>query len=252
VEPGAHVVKFKGGDGSSTESVTVGAGEKVVARLTRGAPPPSPTPTPSSPPPEAAPTPQPQSPSTGEAPAPRATKSLPENPSPPEEHPNQQMSVIPFVVGGVLIAASVGVAIGMKISLDSANKNAQSTGASIASAEQAAGIPPSTVQSAGCTSQTVTQYANTTYAMNNQGPSAQSLAGACGVWNSDNSNVNTDATIANVAIGVGIAAAVGTIVYGVIYATHSGSSSSSTSAASWIPTPMLDRSTGGLWLTGRF
>jgi hypothetical protein len=62
--------------------------------------------------------------------------------------------------------------------------------------------------------------------------------------------VNTDATLANVGLGVGIAALVGAGVYWVL-ATKSGGSSS---ALVHIPqlTPMIGHSTGGLSLGGSF
>lgn len=61
--------------------------------------------------------------------------------------------------------------------------------------------------------------------------------------------MNTDATIANISLGVGIAALVGAVVYWVV-----GSKSGSSSALVHVPqvTPMIGHSTGGLSLGGSF
>jgi hypothetical protein len=63
------------------------------------------------------------------------------------------------------------------------------------------------------------------------------------VWSNDNKIVNEDATVANVAIGVGVAALVGTAIYGIVYATHPRPSATQAKV-----TPMVGPSFGGLSL----
>jgi hypothetical protein len=75
----------------------------------------------------------------------------------------------------------------------------------------------------------------------------QPVVAACSVWANDNTAVNEDATVANVAIGVGLAALVGTAVYGLIYGIHESHRHPRVAL-----TPMLAPSTGGLSLSSQF
>jgi hypothetical protein len=215
VEAGARSVRMRAPDGTIlNENVTAVAGERSVVRFARPAPgapaaavapapapAPAPTPTaaPTPAPAPAAPPPRAQEPQA--APSAPAAATTPVNPPPAAEHGGEGMSIIPFVVGGALVAASAAVAIVMKISRDSAQSKADDLGKQISHAEQPLGINPPRCSSLPSTT-----------------PSA--IVSACGTWNNDNSIVNEDATIANVAIGVGVAALVGTGVYAIVYATQ--------------------------------
>lgn len=247
VEPGPHAVRLRASDGTgNTESVNVSAGEKVVARLARATPATSPPPPAAGPPPEA-PSPAAPSPAPAQAVEPaKRTAPLPESPAPPGEHGSGSMSTVPFYIGGGLILVGAGIAIWAKLAKDKAQQNADATGSTIASAEIAQGLDPQTVHTKGCDASTLAAYPATPP---NGGPTRAAVAGACSTWNDDNKAADGDATAGNIAIGVGIAAAVGTIVYGIVYASHSSSSSSGTSI---VPVPVIERTGGGLWLVGRF
>jgi hypothetical protein len=239
VEVGAHAVKLRAPDGAvDTENVTATAGAPTVVRFARPAapvqgavtPPAAPAaaataPTPATPaPPEPAPAPTPEAEKL--APAPQAA--VAPAPAAAASESDQGMSIVPFVVGGVLVAAGATVAVVMKIQRDSAQHNADVTAQGIAQRE---GSGPHT-----CTS-------------TSQNMLSSGILAACATWQQDNNYVNEDATIGNIAIGVGAAAAVGTLIYGIVYATHSHGSKSANSAT---VTPLVGPSFGGLSLTASF
>ncbi len=232
VEAGAHTVKFKGPDGGTdTNSVTVLAGEKAIARLAKAAAaPPTPPPsqaaeTPPEPPAEAPSSPPERAPTSSETPA--------EAPSSVEHgqhgHGGGGLSLVPGGVGGVLVLGSATVAIVMASSKQSAQNKANSTASNIESHGGTSCSPPTPSTLMG-------------------------LGDACASFISDNNQVNSDATIGNIAIGVGAAALAGTILYYVI-AVSSGDSKGSSSAgtaAAFSLVPTIARSTGGLTLTATF
>jgi Tfp pilus assembly protein PilF len=215
VEAGAHTVKFKGSDGSSdTQSVSVLGGQKAVAHFPQSAS-------------GAAPVPAPVPANTAATPAPDATSATPAS-SPPadatpapapaaKEAPSSSShasiltppdNIIPAVVlGGVGVIGIVGGII-MAASKSSAQDNANQLGAKIEA---------------------------------NGGPGANPTAFAA--YNSDLNDVNTDATLANVGIGVGIAGLVG---FGLYWALASKTSSDSAVLHTPVVTPMIGRSSGGL------
>jgi hypothetical protein len=232
VEAGAHTVKMRTPDGTTdTQSVTVAAGERSVVRFSRAAPPPPPVPplAPAPPPSEApAPTPAP-SPAVAATPAP-----------PPSEQPHGTMSYVPMIVTGALAVVSAGVAVGFGIiAKNQAQDNANTVGTQIANYEAMQGVRP-----AGCDNATLMRLGGD--ASNTSTPRGLT-ANACKTWNDNNSNVNADATIGNIALGVAIAAAVGTAVYGIVYAINNKASSPKTAVV-----PMIDPSSGGLMVVGRF
>jgi hypothetical protein len=239
VEAGAHTVKMRSPDGSiDSESATVAAGERTVVRFTRAAtagPAVSPAPAPAPPPPAtpaAAPpagvSPANSSEAVPATPVPEATvRATPTAPEP--ERSSNEMSIAPFIVGGAVVAASAAVAIAMKFSKDSAQNKADTQAQQISTFESQNGISP-----ARCSS-------------SSSMPALPAKAvAACAVWNSNNSVVNEDATVANVAIGVGVAALVATAIYGIVYATHSRSTTQA------MILPMVGPSFGGLGLHVRF
>jgi hypothetical protein len=227
VEPGAHTVKFRGPDGTTdTDSVTVLAGEKAVARFAKTALPapaptppaatastetPSPTPPPPEPPPEEAkPEPQKENASTA------THKGLLSPPS----------NLVPVVIGGVVVLASAGVAVGMLLAKQSAQSKATDTANEITGVGGTSCNPPS------------------------PDSLASTISGACSRFVSDNNDVNTDATIGNLAIGVGVVAAAATVVYWLL--ADKGDQAPSTSASLPTLTPIVGPSTGGFSLAGHF
>jgi Tfp pilus assembly protein PilF len=242
-EAGAHTVKMRAPDGAQdTQSVTVTAGEKAVVRFARIIPPaPAPAAGPPAPaaPAAAAESPLPEAPPpSSQQPSPVFAKTPAAAPEHEESHANT-MSVVPLIVGGALVLVAGGVAIGFGIvAKNSAQDNADSTGTQIANYETVQGI-----QKPSCDGATLMRLSGDP--SNASSPRAL-VTNACTVWNNDNSTVNEDATVGNIALGVGIAAAAGTLIYGIIYATHSSG------APKAALVPMVDRSTGGLLVLGSF
>lgn len=246
VEPGAHTVTFKGSDGSSdTQSVSVLGGEKATARFGRksgagagggeaphGAEPSlPPTPTPTPPPAESTTPPEQAQPPAEEKPAKRATKTItrdvggPGILTPPD-------NLLPVVIGGVLTAASAAVAIAMAVAKSQAADSQTSTAQQV----NAAGLR---CDPAGNPSQP------------NMAPSP-ALASACASYDNDVANQNADATIGNIALGVGIAAFVGTVVYWVVGDKSDPGSAGGAKGPS--VTPLIGATPGGanLSLAGKF
>ena len=233
VEPGAHTVKFKGPDGATdTDSVTVLAGEKAIARFakTASAAPVAPTPPPAGTDSEATP----HTPAAsgrdaqaggaaareGEPPASRRHASLL---SPPD-------TMAPVVIGGVVVVGSAALAIVMASRSRTRQNKANDTATQITQHGGTSCSPPSLATGA------------TT--------SLGQVQAACGEYQSDNQDVNTDATIGNIAVGVGVIAAVGTVVYWLVADRHGDSPS--TGSTSPRVTPIVGTSVGGLSLSGNF
>jgi hypothetical protein len=235
VEPGAHTVKFKGPDGGTdTDSITVLAGEKAIARFAKTASAAPPTPPPAPPPAGTeAEAPPPAPPPAQETPKPAATPPAKEsvNLSPHRDLLSPPATLAPVIVGGVVVLGSAAVAITMLVSKSSAQSKATDTANQIA---LHGGTSCSPVAFSKGTPQSL----------------ADEITQACAQYESDNQDVNSDATVGNIAVGVGVIAAIGTIVYWLV-ADRKGDSPSSGSIAP-IVTPIVDRSTGGLSLSGRF
>lgn len=239
VEPGFHSVVLRGSDGTvDTEGVTVGAGETAVARYTRSTPtpapppaaaqenaPPAPAPAAASPPPEATPT---------AGPEPRPPPSPEHAPPPPEEGRGPSNTGL-LVAGGIVTAvavASLGTALGMLLAKNAAQNHANTTGQQIRTFSSANGVNPNNCQGSIMASPAV----------------ASQIESACGIWNSDNRTVDTDATIGNITLGLGLAGAAGATILWVIAANHShGSATGEMTVA-----PIVDRSTAGLSVGGSF
>jgi hypothetical protein len=130
----------------------------------------------------------------------------------------------PVYVGGVLVLASVGVAIAMVLAKNAAQDKADSTASDI---KHHGGTCPAP--------------ANTTIT---------GLAEACKVYSDDINAVNNDATIGNVAVGVGVAALVGTFVYWI--AASKRDETVAVGSTSTVLVPTFGKSSAGLSLSGSF
>jgi hypothetical protein len=233
VEPGAHTVKFRGPDGTTdTDSVTVLAGEKAIARFAKTASaapaPAAPTPPPAGTETEAAPPPPPASDETPKpAAAPAAKESV--NLSPHHDLLSPPVTLAPVIVGGVVVVGSAAVAIAMLISKHSAQNKATDIANQISQHGGTSCSPPKVVAGSS-------ELGDVTV--------------ACGEYQTDNNDVNTDATIGNIALGVGAIAAVSTVIYWLV-ADRRGDSPASGSTTP-VVTPMVGRSSGGLSLSGSF
>jgi hypothetical protein len=235
VEIGAHTVKFKASDGTTdTQSVTVMGGEKVVARF-------KPTSTapaavgPAAPPP-AATTPTPEASPPSPAPAKRGNPVAEEGAGPAEasERPKQPGAVegegksvfappknlVPVYI---LAGAAVGLYAGAGL-LAYFRDQAQGKADPLKDQIQAAG--------GGCDPM----------------PSSARFVDACNAWQTDVSNVNDDATWANVLLGFGIAATAGAVVYWFIADKHDDTPA----AAGVTVTPILRPGAGGASLSAQF
>jgi Tfp pilus assembly protein PilF len=184
VEGGAHTVKFKGPDGTTdTQSVTVLGGEKQVAKFGK----PSGAIAPTGSEQKAEPTPTPPT----EQPKPEEPKA--QEPPPPKETPSsggsifsRPASIAPPIVLWSIGGASFVAAVFLASSKSSAQNNANGAAAAI----EHAGGGANTCTPAGLVA-------------------APQFGQACSAYSTDLNQVNQDATIGNVLVGVGVAAVVG-------------------------------------------
>ncbi len=236
VEPGAHTIKFRGTDGTTdTDSVTVLAGEKAIARFAKTAsaaatappaatattPPPSDTETPSTPPPP---------PEESTAPPPK-----PEPHEEPQQGGSHNGLLIPVIIGGAVTLGTAGLAAAMLFSKQNAQNNANSIANQIVNAGGTSCSPP-------------TAPAKASAQLKSQ------ITSACSQWAADNNDVNSDATVGNVALAVAILAGAGEaamIIYW-IAADHHHDDEPSKAALHPVLTPFVGPSTGGLTLSGSF
>jgi hypothetical protein len=229
VEPGAHTIKFRGPDGTTdTDSVTVLAGEKAIAHFakTASAAPAATTAT-------AAPAPSnPDSDSTTPAPAPPEETPAPEAKPPVKEssdHESHSGFVVPIVVASVV---TVGGAILAGV-MAASKSNAQGKANDIAGQIRGHG-------GTSCNPPTPSSLTN--------------IAEACNQFVADNNDVNTDATVGNIAVGVavvGAVAVVGLVVWDILSPPHHDNASASRTSTPKM-TPMIGRDLGGLTLSGSF
>jgi hypothetical protein len=247
VEPGAHTITFKGTDTSTdTQSVSVLGGEKATVRFARRAgtePLPAtpdhgtPAPTPPTPPPADTSSDQTSSPPPEESkPAPHPAKREHEKSGGPSIFTPPD-NLVPVVIGGVLTGASVAVAIAMLVGKNAAADSQASTAAQVRSAGyqcDPAMVPPTSA--------------------NPQGLPTAALASACASYDNDISNQNTDATVGNVAVGVGAAALLGTLIYWAVADKSSSESSGGSGRRGPAVVPVVTGTTqgGSFSLVGRF
>lgn len=232
VEPGAHTVKFKGSDGTTdTESVSVLAGQKSVAKFSgpgggavAGAAPATTT---------ASNTPEPADTTPAPSSAPEETNAAPSPPTKeaPETHTSlfaPPKNVIPAAVMlGVGVAGFATGAV-MYFVKQSAVNNQNDVAATI-KANGGGGSP--------------------TFC-NNPPTSPKDFTQICSAYNSDVSDVNSDATVGNIAIGVGVAGLVGAVIYWLV-ADKAGSESTGFLTAP-VVTPHVGRNGGSLSLSAQF
>ena len=239
VEPGAHSVKFKSPGGETdTQSVSVLAGQQVVARYKGGpaaTPVPTPIPTPSTSPtpttPEPVTTPKPDAAAPSD---PRDADNSTPPPSSADTGTKQKSllsppnNMVPVYIGGGIALAAFGTSVVMLIVKGNAQSNADSVAAAIRSKGGRAGVCSST------NAQDVATFGK-----------------ACAALNDDNNAVNTDATVGNVALGVGVLALLGTAAY-YLAAPKRDSAASATAHVRPVVTPILGPHVGGLSISGSF
>jgi hypothetical protein len=237
VEAGAHTVKFKGADGmTETDSVSVLGGEKVVARFARAAAPPA-----------AAATPPPQAPAADSPlPPPPVSKSSDDASSILDQRPPKKESiateshaggrglfspprnVVPVIVLGVLAVGGAATAVIAGVYFKGqAQDNANQTASAIQTA----------AQMMGTNAQGICNH-----------PTGRFVQ-ACTDFSNDNNDVNLDATVGNIAIAAGAAAAAGALLYW-MFADKAADDGSTASRP--VVTPSVGRSFGGLTISGQF
>jgi len=246
VDPGAHVVKFRSNDGTDqSTSVAVLAGQSRSASYGKPAPvvvapPVDTTPHPPTPPP----------PSDDTAPPPPDTTTPPPPPDtskPPEDSGSSKSgsklsrppeNLVPFFF--FLSAGVVGFGVGIGAGVV-AKGSAQSSATSVADSIQTyLNAHESIKMEAG-------QYPCSSTNSN----VTKNIGAACAQLNTNNSRVNTDATIGNVGIAVGIAGLVGAAIYWVV---ASRSEDTGSKAFLYTPriTPVVGPSMNGFAVTGSF
>jgi hypothetical protein len=224
VEPGAHTVKFKGPDGSTdTDSVTVLAGEKAIARFAKTA---LVATMPASPPPAATPPPEAEPPPSAISPQSSSESDISGREEPSNIH--RRTIFVPRNLAPVLIG--VGVAAGSVVwafAMLSVKTSAQNRANDVADA----------IKKAGGTS------------CNPPAPTTlNGIVDACRQFQKNNDDVNVDATLGNVAIGVAAAALVGTGLYWLLAPKRSAGSTAY--APQLVPT--VGPKSGALSVTGSF
>jgi len=200
----------------------------LVALVACGSQPPLPPPPPA--PPPVASWPAPSAPPEPPPPAAQATAS-PEAPKETVSSSHRGLlsppsNGVPVVIGGVLVLTSIGVAIGMSLAKQAAQTTANDTATQIRGVGGTSCNPPAPASL------------------------VSTISGACDRFVSDNSDVNTDATVGNLAIGVSVVAVAGTVLYWLL--ADKGDDASPTSAALPSLAPIAGPSVGGLSLSGRF
>ena len=227
VEPGAHTVKFKGPDGATdTDSVTVLAGEKAIARFAKTA---SAAPAATTPAPAAAPsggdTENTSSPPPAEdepKPADTVTKESAGETSHGTIFVPKNLVPVYIALGATLAGGALAIVMG--ISKHNAQTKADETASQITNAGGKSCNPPTPSSLSG-------------------------LTAACDRFVSNNNDVNTDATVGNFALGIAGVAALAGVVYWLVATKRDASPSA---ARGPVLTPVIGPSIGGLDLSGSF
>ncbi|HEY3818075.1 MAG TPA: tetratricopeptide repeat protein [Polyangiaceae bacterium] len=224
VEAGAHTVKFKGPDGGTdTQSVTVLGGEKQTARFGKAAGTAAATTTPAATTSTTEPAPEETKPAPDETKPAEAAQKPPgaeSNGTNPLSPPATLWPAIALGVAAVGGFVGAGIMVGFK---NQAQNQAASTAAQIVGHGGGAGT---------CTA-----------------PVAQNFQQACSAYSTDNNQVNQDATVGNILVGVGVASTVGFIAYWLL-ADKGGSNKSAVMHPE--VTPLVGRSLSGLSLSTSF
>lgn len=239
VEAGAHTVKFKASDGTTdTESVSVLGGEKAVARFRGGAAAATATAGPAAATTSSRPAPAGNGEPSASSAASETTGTQSDQETAPKESapgaetasggssplaPPAHLAPV-FVLGGVAVAG-YALAIGMFVVKGQAQDKAN--------------LAASAIRDAGGHAGTCVNV-----------PSGSKFANDCNALITDNNDVNTDATVGNIALGVGIAATLGGIVYWLV--ADKGDSHHDQTAYQPVLTPMVGPGLGGLSLSGAF
>lgn len=234
VEPGAHTVKFKGSDGATdTESVSVLAGQKAVAKFSG-----------------------PGGGAAGAGTAPTTTASNTSTPSeaaaappsPPEESNAAPAAAPTETAGGEahasllappknVVPAAVLLGIGV---------------AGFATAAVMYFVKQSAVNNQNDVAATIRNNGgggSPTFC-DNPPTMPKDFTQICNAYNSDVNDVNADATVGNIAVGVGVAGVVGAVIYWLAADKEKPTSSAFITAP--VVTPQIGRTGGSLSISAQF
>ncbi|WP_394831848.1 hypothetical protein LVJ94_35565 [Pendulispora rubella] len=233
VEPGTHMVRAKLSDGTAdVKSVTPGPGDKVKVVFSApeapaaAAPVPVPAPTTTTPP---------GGPASS---TPSALDTPPSEPiggttTPPPAESSGKWSLVPGIVGASIGAAGLGTALAFYFFKQSAQDSADSVANEIRSNGGTQGTCTSTDPN------TVTRY-----------------GAACSALRDNNDKVDKNATVGNIALGVGIAGAVFGATWLIVAGVHNskaGKEAAPAPSTGFIrPVPMVLSNAKGLALEGAF
>jgi hypothetical protein len=237
VEAGSHLVRSQGRGGEQSIPVTAVVGQGVTARFSASAPAPAAAP----PPPAPAETPAEPAP----APPPEAAAAPPPPAQPPEEEARNNESAAHSSGStshhwGWVAATGAVTVVGFTTALIMGfeKSSAQNSANTVAQAIEANGGGQGTCY---------------------VGPNSPTpkFATACNDLNTDDNNVNADATVANVGIAVGIAGGVGFIISTIVAATSYSHTSekappSPTAAIPVTVVPVVHKGFEGLSVVGSF
>ena len=234
VEAGAHTVKFKAPDGTiETQSVTVLGGEKALVRFGRGVAAPvatATTPPPPLPPIVSAPAAPPPPAPPSAAPAQEVQADAPAAPEPASnDGGGKGLLSPPNNVGPAVFLGSLAAAGGLTAIVFYLVKSSAQDKADQVSSQIAANAP----------------NGNTMGICTNPTPK---FSNACAALATDTNDVNNDATAGNIALGLGVAAAAGAVVYW--FVADKGDSGRAARAPLLVPS--VGPSFGGLSLSGKF
>ncbi|WP_394827197.1 hypothetical protein [Pendulispora albinea] len=233
VEPATHMIRAKLSDGTTdTKSVTPGPGDKLKilfappAEQPAAAPVPAPVPTtppPSQPPPAAATPPQLDAPPDSGAPGAQITE------EPKRDTTTGRMSLVPAYVGFGVGAAGLATAVAFYFFKKSAQDAAD---------EAAADITKNGGTRGTCVSTDPTVIAR--------------FGATCNSLRDNNDKVDTNATVGNIALGVGIAGAVFGGVWFFVAKKKNASAEKAPTTGFIRPVPMVFSDTKGFGLEGAF
>jgi len=233
VEPGTHMIRAKMSDGTTdTKSATPSAGDKLRILFSSTEKPAAPPPVLAPPPTETTPPPSSSTPPELDKPPSEPIANANTETTEPPPTGSSRWTLVPGFIGlGVAVAGgatAIVFAIAKSKAQDSANTNA------------------SQITSQGGGKGTCTSTDAATQAQ---------FGAACAQLRDNNDKVNSDATVANIGLGVGIAGAVLGTTWLIVAGVHNSKAATADKppTTSWIrPVPIFGRDTKGLGLEGRF
>jgi len=233
VEPGAHTVKFKGPDGKTdTESVSVLAGQKAVAKFSGpggGGAAATPPPT------TASNTPAPSEPAAAPPSPPEQSNATPA--SPPKDTATGEGHASLLAPPKNIVPAAVMLGIGV---------------AGFATAAVMYFVKQSATNNQTDVAHTILANGGggPNFSCDNPPTAPKDFTSICSAYNSDVSDVNADATVGNIAIGVGVAGVLGAVIYWLV--ADKGTPTSTAFMTTPVVTPHIGRGGGSLSLSAQF